>query len=282
MIRWYQAIDRLESEATPYVIATVLATSGSAPRAATSKMIVSASQSFDSIGGGRLEHLVQQRARTLIDAAAGHPEIQHFPLAAAAEQCCGGSVTVLFEPRATERRRLWLFGAGHVGQCVAQLVSELPFALRWIDSRSTLALNPGAQAQPLPEIIADPTTLTAAVTAADIALIMTHDHELDFQLIAALLAQKHCASIGLIGSRTKWDRFQQRLRRAGVDEQALARVQCPVGLSLPDHPDNKTPMAVAVAIVADLLSRQPVPQAQSPLTWQQIKLALITDGAVHE
>lgn len=273
---WHQALSRLEAEGRPYVIATVLAAQGSTPREASSKMIVTATSSHDTLGGGQLELLVQTQARALLSDSHAHPQIQHFPLAAAAEQCCGGSVTVLLEPRNTALRHVWVFGAGHVGQRVAALLDDLPLKLHWIDQRDVTAL-PEFETPLRPEPAGDPVTHVEQIQDADAVLVLTHDHELDYRLIDAVLSNTNCKMIGLIGSTTKWRRFQQRLERAGHDANALARVRCPVGLALGDH---KTPMAVAVAIVAQLLEELPEATAETQgLTWRQIKLALVGEPA---
>ena len=49
---WSQAIAQLEQEGTDYVIATVLGTSGSTPRASGTKMVITGEHMFDTLGGG--------------------------------------------------------------------------------------------------------------------------------------------------------------------------------------------------------------------------------------
>ena len=110
-MNWRTALKFCAESGEPHVLCTVLAASGSTPREAGAKMVVTAERIYDTIGGGQLEHLVIEAARgSLADARSGQ-QITNFPLAAAANQCCGGSVTVLFESfvdqlmRHTVRRR---------------------------------------------------------------------------------------------------------------------------------------------------------------------------------
>jgi len=82
---WAEAIAGCRRDRIPCVLVTVLAAKGSTPRAAGSKMLVTADALYDSIGGGQLEHQATARARELLDSGGGQ-EIHHLPLAAAAEQ----------------------------------------------------------------------------------------------------------------------------------------------------------------------------------------------------
>jgi len=54
-MNWIEAISSLNTQSQGYVLVTVLETKGSSPRDTGTKMIVSADESFDTIGGGALE-----------------------------------------------------------------------------------------------------------------------------------------------------------------------------------------------------------------------------------
>jgi xanthine dehydrogenase accessory factor len=58
--------------------------------------------------------------------------------------------------------------------------------------------------------------------------------------------------IGLIGSKTKWATFQNRLRERGFTDAELARVTCPIGVS---GISGKEPEVIAVAVAAQLLQQ---------------------------
>lgn len=145
---------------------------------------------------------------------------------------------------------LWLFGAGYVGQAVARLFLELPVRLTWVDARSELFPSP------LPgsvRILAlDPDAALAQMPAGTHALVMTHNHALDYSLCEALLRRNDFAWLGLIGSRSKAARFRSRLLRAGVPAEHLARLACPIGVP---GIHSKWPAAIAVSIAAQLLQQ---------------------------
>ena len=59
------------------------------------------------------------------------------------------------------------------------------------------------------------------------------------------------AFIGLIGSRTKWASFRQRLEARGFTEAERSRVVCPIGVP---GVAGKQPGVIAVAVLAQVLS----------------------------
>ena len=151
---------------------------------------------------------------------------------------------------------VWLYGAGHVGQCLAGMLVQLPLRLQWLDSR-TGQFPPAAL--DYSRVLSEP-ELVGSVGAAPAGthfLVMTHDHALDYELCRAVLLREEPAWLGLIGSQSKAARFRSRLRRAGCREPAIDRMVCPIGVA---GVKSKWPAAIAVAIAAQLLQllSQPV------------------------
>lgn len=141
------------------------------------------------------------------------------------------------------RPRVLLFGAGHVGQAIARAFAPLPFRLDWQDSRPEAAA-PGVAIQDEARLIA----LAAEAGPDDLVLILTHNHDLDYQLTRAALTAAP-AYVGLIGSETKKARFLRRLKDEGVDSAGLT---CPIGIP---GLRSKAPEVIAVSVAADLLQR---------------------------
>jgi len=79
------------------VMVTVAGIRGSAPREVGAKMIVTATETLGTIGGGQLEYQCTRLAFDMLDSG-GQPSLQKFPLGTAMGQCCGGVVDILFEP----------------------------------------------------------------------------------------------------------------------------------------------------------------------------------------
>ena len=85
-------------------------------------------------------------------------------------------------------------------------------------------------------------------------LVMSFSHAEDLDVVAAcLLRQRQQADlpfVGLIGSRTKWASFRQRLLARGFTEAELAQISCPIGVP---GVLGKQPEVIAVAVAAQLL-----------------------------
>jgi xanthine dehydrogenase accessory factor len=231
----------------PGVLCTLADVVGSAPQAAGAKMWVWAGGFKGTIGGGKLESVVLEEARRLLGEAGGGAILKEFTLCREMGQCCGGKVKVLFEP-CPRRRAVHVFGAGHVGRALAATLDGTGLEVVVYDPRPEWA-DPKAFPTAANVVCHDPAALARAAKYCDLdaACVMTHDHELDFQLIDALL-DKPLGFVGLIGSAHKARVFRARLppaRRALWD----ARMHCPIGWRIP----SKNPKAVAIATAAQLL-----------------------------
>jgi xanthine dehydrogenase accessory factor len=81
---------------------------------------------------------------------------------------------------------------------------------------------------------------------------MTHSHDLDFEILSSLLRRGGFASVGLIGSETKWARFRRRLLDAGLAKETVDAVVCPIGIP---GVGGKRPAEIAIAAAARLLQQ---------------------------
>lgn len=177
------------------------------------------------------------------------PHTEDFSLGARLGQCCGGKTTLLFEPLLQAQPEIYLFGAGHVGQALVNLLATLPCHINWIDSRpAQFSHVPAGVVTLQPD---DPLDCVAQAPAGSYFIIMTHHHPLDFELCEAVLKRGDFRYAGVIGSETKNQRFRYRLAGKGVANEPLARLRCPIGL--PDV-KGKLPAEIAVAIAGEIIS----------------------------
>ncbi|AXK38056.1 xanthine dehydrogenase accessory protein XdhC [Crenobacter cavernae] len=141
-----------------------------------------------------------------------------------------------------------LFGAGHVGRALADLLGTLPCRVSWIDARDDM----------FPDKVAD-NVVTEVGDDGDVArqpagaywLILTHNHALDFDIVEKVLKRGDAAYVGLIGSKSKRANFTRRLEARGVSrERVAAEMTCPIGI---EGIDGKEPPVIAVSVVAQLL-----------------------------
>ncbi len=249
-MNWIDAIAELHRQNAGFVLVTVIATSGSAPRDAAAKMVVAAARTHGSIGGGNLEFEAIEHAQELLRRGEAASESRVYSLGRDLTQCCGGQVTLLFECYPPCEFRVALFGAGHVGQALIAILSELPCRVRWIDSREAIfprEIASNIETAPMK----NPFEAVEKCPSNAYYLIMTHSHEIDIELCEAVLTRGDSRYCGLIGSRSKEAKFRSRLRKKGFTAEELERLTCPIGLeSIP----GKTPMEVAVSVAGQLLA----------------------------
>jgi len=135
MHNWISALADLQLRGEPCMLVTIIEEQGSTPRNAGSKMVISATQTFDTIGGGHLEYKAMQIARARLNNGQPDTHLQRFSLGASLGQCCGGVAVLLFEPMGQVQAQIAVFGAGHVARALVPLLASLPCRVRWIDSR---------------------------------------------------------------------------------------------------------------------------------------------------
>ena len=80
------------------------------------------------------------------------------------------------------------------------------------------------------------------------ALVMTHDHQLDREVIGWALKQGF-SLVGGVGSRAKMARTAKWLQTRGFTPEDVQRVRMPIGLDI----GARLPPEIAVAIAAELV-----------------------------
>jgi xanthine dehydrogenase accessory factor len=282
MKTWAHILAALERHGRCALV-SVVKTEGSAPRDAGARMVVTPEGFFGTIGGGTLEWRAIAAAQAQL--AGGHSfKLTSHALGPDLGQCCGGRVQLatevfdlsamsdvrsLAEREATgpfttkgrivssdhvehfgqRDRRLYLFGAGHVGRALVLAMAQLPFEILWIDPRP--AAFPGvAPANVRSVVAANPVKDMNDPPSGSFTLVMTHSHALDLAVTEAALRDNRFAYVGLIGSSSKRARFEHRLRAGGIEAARIASLVCPIGIA---GIESKEPAVIAAATAAQLL-----------------------------
>ncbi|SCY38484.1 xanthine dehydrogenase accessory protein XdhC [Pseudomonas sp. NFACC37-1] len=250
MYNWISALADLQTRGEPCVLVTIIEELGSTPRNAGSKMVISASQIFDTIGGGHLEYKAMEIARQMLASGQQGTHLERFSLGASLGQCCGGVTVLLFEPMGQVQAQIAVFGAGHVGRALVPLLASLPCKVRWIDSRE--AEFPEHLPHGVRKIVTEePLDEIDELPAGSYCIVMTHNHQLDLELSAAILKRNDFAYFGLIGSKTKRVKFEHRLRDRGFNSTTLQRMRCPMGIG---EVKGKLPVEIAISIAGEIIA----------------------------
>ena len=250
-------------------LVSVHATRGSVPREQGAWMAVFENEVMGTVGGGQLEFQAIAQARRQLNEASVEQALSHHPVRYALGpnlgQCCGGEVHLTFELvhqqhtielRARLKVTLYpvaLFGGGHVGKALVQVLGNLPFAVSWIDSRDEI-FPLGSPPQVRCEHSDPVQAAVATLEAGSQIIIMSFSHAEDLDVVAACLVRQRARGdlpfIGLIGSKTKWARFRHQLEARGFTPEELSHVTCPIGVP---GINSKLPQVIAIAVAAQLL-----------------------------
>jgi xanthine dehydrogenase accessory factor len=274
------ALSRLE-QSHSVVIASVISTSGSVPGKIGARLALSGfeenEQCIGTIGGAGLEMKVLQRCRELLKQSSkpsgeiltyglnkGAKGYQVTPL----DSLCGGQVTLAIEVIIAMPHVL-LMGAGHCAKALVKGIESLGWNYSIQDTRSdfvsteefpnskelhssTVAMFFSGDENKKAE------TKQSLSRFSDI-LLLGHDWAEDQERLISLLSlteskDEHNSNIipriGVIGSRSKWQAFEAECLNAGISQETLDEIQCPIGLNI----GAETPEEIAIAVIAQILS----------------------------
>lgn len=228
---WLDAVAGCQRAAQPFVLATRLAPDDGR------RLVVTLAQAQGGLGEAAVDAAAVAAARTrLTDPAAGTALVD-----------AAGAALLLHVVRPAAFPVV-VFGNGHVGRALAQVLGALPADVTWVDTRehdfpATVPANVEVLA------VDDPVAEVAAAPRGAYLVVVTHSHAQDFDIVAAALARDDFAYVGMIGSQPKRAQFERRMRERGAAPAALARLTCPAGAGLA----SKEPGVIAVGIVAEML-----------------------------
>jgi xanthine dehydrogenase accessory factor len=198
----------------------------------------------------------------------------NIPLGPEIGQCCGGRVEVLIrlvdavlaaeliaaaEAEEAHLPYVYIFGGGHVGQALASAIALLPVHATVIETRAE-ALE-GMPETVETRLTAMPEAMVRDAPAGTAFAILTHDHALDFLIVAEALKRGDTAYVGMIGSKTKKATFRNWfLKSADGSEAEFARLVSPIG---GDTVKDKRPQVIAALAAAEIMTALVVHAAAS-------------------
>ena len=161
----------------------------------------------------------------------------------------GADGEMIFVESYAPRPNLYLFGASDHVSALVPLGKQLGYRVTVCDPRKVfLTRERFPDADELSDDWPDEFLARAPIDPRTAICLMTHDLKFDVPALQLAL-NSNAGFIGAIGSeKTRADRTA-RLREAGVEDAALARLHAPIGLQI----GARTPEEVAVTIAAQLI-----------------------------
>lgn len=147
------------------------------------------------------------------------------------------------------RFRLLLIGAGQLAQSLSLLASMLDYRVLVCDPRREFIASWRGPAVELVCGMPDDFLRAQSVDRHTAIITLTHDPRIDDMALMEALTQD-AFYVGALGSPRTSATRRARLAELDLDEQQIARLHAPVGLSI----GSKQPLEIAIAILGELIA----------------------------
>ena len=145
--------------------------------------------------------------------------------------------------------KLYLVGAVHIAQPLSQMGALAGFDVTVIDPRTAFATNERFPNLHLIAAWPDEALADLPLDMRTAVVTLTHDPKLDDPALIAAL-RSDAVYIGALGSKKTHAARVARLKAAGFDDTAVARIRGPVGLDI----GAVSPAEIAVSIMAQIVA----------------------------
>lgn len=146
--------------------------------------------------------------------------------------------------------KLYIVGAVHIAQPLSRMAALSAFDVTVIDPRTAFATNERFPNLHLITAWPDEALADLPLDARTAVVTLTHDPKLDDPALIAAL-KSDAFYVGALGSKKTHAARVARLKDAGFDDAAIARIHGPVGLDI----GAVSPAEIAISIMGQIISR---------------------------
>lgn len=263
----FNKINQLLNQHEKIALCTIVKTLGSTPLKTGSKMIVLPDgEIFQTIGGGALEMSVIENALHCIKNNTSLLFEHH--LTKDHQMCCGGTVWIFIEVL-QQPPTLLIFGAGHIGNNLAQLATQADFNVKIIDNRKHLIEKLSSHSHQIDYIYSpqpdEYLNYFNGIITNTFCVISTYNHQLDRKILlnASDLPFKY---IGMIGSNRKIILTKKYLIQNNVSDKVIQQIDMPIGINI----NAITPFEIAISIISKIIQIKNQQKQQLKSTFNHI------------
>ncbi len=244
----FRKINELIESGKSGVVVTVTGAAGSSPGKTGFKLLLT-EDGFHTgtVGGGAIEHLALEEAKKCLRAGASKSMSVDL---SEIDMECGGRTDLFFE-YIKGVRNFTLFGGGHVGRALAEILHMLEYNVHVFDNRqeSIDQLSGLEGIHPVLGDYSDISPVSRTLTASDYCFIATHGHAFDYTVLKQVLETgKEFRYVGLIGSAKKVKVTLDKIAESGINVPDF--VYSPVGLDI----GGDSAAEIAVSIAAEVIA----------------------------
>ncbi len=252
----YEQINEFRRKNIALILVTAVAKEGSGPVAVGKKMIyLETDVAYGTVGGGALEFYAREKCKKLIKSRENLLETyllsegEIFPEGKTLPMACGGKVTLFYEylgPKET----IYIFGAGHVGQALANVLKTMDFHLTVIDDR-TEVIDKFKNAdilvnEPFVKYIEE-----NGIKDDSFIIVCTPNHKHDYHVINKILEMEIKPKyMGMLCSPEKLKSYLDATYEKFGKDINLSFFYSPIGLDL----GGGSPEEISISITSEILA----------------------------
>jgi len=249
----YKKIWELRRSGQDGVLITVVKKEGEGPALAGNKMLVyEDGDSVGTVGGGNLEYLAVRKAKEVMQT--GENVLEQFNLSKEEGEgrktgmACGGKATLFFEAL-LQQKKIYIFGAGHIGKALFELLGKLDLDVTIIDDRQEMIdalTHEGEKIHSGFSRYMEETNFSKD----PYFLLATYQHKHDSTILNKIFNLNiQTPYIGIVASANTRAALVEELINEVGENPDLSNVYCPVGLDI-GGTDN--PWEIALSIAAEI------------------------------
>ena len=248
----YREILKAKKEGKGCVLVTVVDKKGSGPARVGVKMLVMEDgKHIGTIGGGSLEQIAIKRATEVLKERGFLLEKYNLSDTGKdgivlSDMVCGGNVMVFYEYTGAGYP-VFVFGAGHVGEYVISLLSEMDYFVHVIEPRKEFTRKLPRKVKIYNTKYSEFFKEIPPVEDAFV-FVATPSHHTDLEVLKGIYTlKKRPLYVGLLASRKKARTIIEKLQDE-IPELNLSNLYTPCGLDI----GGDTPFEIALSVVSEI------------------------------
>jgi xanthine dehydrogenase accessory factor len=254
----HETITELKKNNNSFVIVNVVKVEGSTPGKTGFKMIVESNgKTYGTVGGGAIENEAVNESQRLMVSGTDNimreyilnkdEEIEHGD-ATVVKMTCNGKIWLYYEVE-KNLPSIYVFGGGHVGQALINILVNLNYYVILIDNREEIVDK--TRAKKIHCIYSDYKEFAEKFIPAEDSFFvsLTYGHQYDYDILKAIYKRNLVKQyIGVIASRSKAAGMINNLKSELGNDIDLSKLHSPIGLKI----GGDTAYEIALSIAAEI------------------------------
>lgn len=252
----YQLTNKYIKERLPIIVVSVVDKKGDGPVEVGKKLLVTKhDEAFGTVGGGALEYDAREYCKELFKTRKSVTktyllnEGKVVKDATTLPMACGGLVTLFFE-YIGPNENIYIFGAGHCGQALTNILKTMNYHVTVIDDREHVVHQfKGADdlvLMPFAQYIED-----NGLTEDSFVVVATPSHKFDYSVINKVIEKKiKLKYIGMLCSTKKLQEYIDTVYQTFSKDIDLSNFYSPIGLDT----GGGSPEEIAISIASEILA----------------------------